>query len=175
MKLYLSSPFLMLGIVAHAATIDTVSVPSAAMKKEIKTVIINPDNYAELSSLPVVYLLHGYSGNYADWVNKAPDIKRSADLYGLMIVCPDGGYGSWYWDSPVDSAFRYETFVALELVKWVDSQYNTIASRAGRAITGPSMGGRGALCLGMRHLDIDGAAGRTAGGRDLRSFPLWWR
>lgn len=174
MKLYLSSAFLMLGIVARAATVDTVSVPSAAMKKEIKTVIIKPDNYAELGSLPVVYLLHGYSGNYADWVNKAPDIKRSADLYGLMIVCPDGGYGSWYWDSPVDSAFRYETFVALELVKWVDRHYHTIADRRGRAISGLSMGGHGALYLAMRHLDRFGAAGSTAGGVDIRPFPLSW-
>lgn len=156
------------------ADVDTVSVRSDAMNKTVKTVIITPDNYAQKDSFPVVYLLHGYSGNYADWVNKAPEIKNLADRYGLIIVCPDGGYGSWYWDSPADPSFRYETFVSDELVTWVDGRYKTIANREGRAITGLSMGGHGALYLAMRHLDVYGAAGSTAGGVDIRPFPLNW-
>src|SRR5690606_11322920 len=161
-------------VVAGGADVDTVSVWSEAMDKNVKSVIITPDNYTQRDSFPVVYLLHGYGGNYADWVDKAPEIKDLCDHYGLIIVCPDGGHGSWYWDSPVDSAFRYETFVAGELVSWVDSQYKTISSRAGRAITGLSMGGHGALYLAMRHLDVYGAAGSTAGGVDIRPFPLNW-
>lgn len=162
------------GISLQAAEVDTVAVASAVMKKTIKTVIITPDDYPNRDSLPVVYLLHGYSGNYADWVNNAPDIKEMADRYGLIIVCPDGGFGSWYWDSPMDGNFCYETFVATELVTWVDAQYKTIPNRNGRAITGLSMGGHGALYLAMRHLDVYGAAGSTAGGVDIRPFPLNW-
>ncbi len=159
---------------AYSAEVDTLSVHSEAMGKDIKTVVITPAHYADVDSLPVVYLLHGYSGNYADWVNKAPAIKNLADHYGLVIVCPDGGYGSWYWDSPVDASFKYETFVAKELVAWVDTHYKTIPHRDGRAITGLSMGGHGALYLAMRHLDVFGAAGSTAGGVDIRPFPLNW-
>ncbi len=161
-------------ISARGADVDTVSVWSEAMGKNVKSVIVTPDRYTQRDSFPVVYLLHGYSGNYADWVNKAPEIKDFADRYSLIIVCPDGGYGSWYWDSPVDSAFRYETFVSDELVTWVDNQYKTIASRNGRAITGLSMGGHGALYLAMKHVDVYGAAGSTAGGVDIRPFPLNW-
>ncbi len=161
-------------VAARGADVDTISVWSGAMNKTVKTVVITPKEYAQRDSFPVVYLLHGYSGNYADWVNKAPEVKNLADRYGLIIVCPDGGYGSWYWDSPVDSSFRYETFVSNELVTWVDGQYKTIASRNGRAITGLSMGGHGALYLAMKHIDIYGAAGSTAGGVDIRPFPLNW-
>ena len=157
-----------------AAEVDTVAVESHAMNKAIKTVVILPESYASLDSLPVVYLLHGYSGNYGDWVNNVPEIKNIADLYQVMVVCPDGGFGSWYWDSPVDEAFQYETFVSNELVKWVDATYKTIRRREGRAISGLSMGGHGALYLAMRHLDIYGAAGSTAGGVDIRPFPLNW-
>jgi len=162
------------GINVSGAAVDTVSVWSEAMNKTVKTVIVTPDDYAQRDSFPVVYLLHGYSGNYADWVNKAPEIKDLADQYGLIIVCPDGGYGSWYWDSPVDRSFRYETFVSNELITWIDDQYKTIASREGRAITGLSMGGHGALYLAMKHVDVYGAAGSTAGGVDIRPFPLNW-
>jgi len=158
----------------QAAEVDTVKVYSTAMDKEIKAVVITPDDYAVRDSLPVVYLLHGYSGNYADWVNKAPVIKALADRYGFMIVCPDGGYGSWYWDSPVDESFKYETFIAKELVDWIDGRYKTIAGRKGRAISGLSMGGHGALYIAFRHQDTFGAAGSTAGGVDIRPFPLNW-
>lgn len=158
----------------QAAQVDTAVVDSRAMNKAVKTVVIVPENYSALDSLPVVYLLHGYSGNYADWVNKAPEIKDLADRYHFIIVCPDGGYGSWYWDSPVDPLFQYETFVSKELVDWVDTNYKTIRNRKGRAITGLSMGGHGALYLAIRHLDVYGAGGSTAGGVDIRPFPLNW-
>ncbi|HEX2532399.1 MAG TPA: alpha/beta hydrolase-fold protein, partial [Chitinophagaceae bacterium] len=134
------------------------------MKKAIKAVVIRPDNYAQVKELPVVYLLHGYSGSYADWITKAGGFEKAADRYGMLIVCPDGGYGSWYWDSPVDPAFRYETYVSDELVKWVDGRYKTIRNRSGRAITGLSMGGHGALYLAIRHQDVFGAAGSMSGG-----------
>ena len=72
-----------------AAKVDTVETFSAAMNKKIKAVVITPASYATAQALHVVYLLHGHSGNYAD-------------QYGFIIVCPDGGYGSWYLDSPAD-------------------------------------------------------------------------
>jgi S-formylglutathione hydrolase FrmB len=157
-----------------ATSVDSVDTYSAAMKKNVRAVIIRPDNYATLKELPVVYLLHGYSGNYADWITKAKDVEKLADLYQLMIVCPDGGFGSWYWDSPVDPTFQYETYVAKELVTWIDNKYKTIKNRRGRAITGLSMGGHGALYLALRHQDVFGAAGSMSGGVDIRPFPDNW-
>ncbi len=162
-------------IASYAARVDTVAVPSQAMNKSIKTVVITPDGYAAKgTAYPVVYLLHGYSGNYADWIKKAASTVRQADLYRMIIVCPDGGYGSWYFDSPVDKSFQYETHVAGEVVEWVDKNYNTVKDRSGRAISGLSMGGHGALYLALKHQDVFGAAGSTSGGVDLRPFPKNW-
>ncbi len=163
-----------LSISLRASKVDTVLVFSPSMQKEIKTVVITPDSYDGRTAFPVLYLLHGYSDNYAGWVNKAPVIKDLADLYGMMIVCPDGAFGSWYWDSPVDAAFRFETFVSKELIDWVDARYKTISSRQGRAITGLSMGGHGGLYLGFRHQDVFGACGSMSGGVDIRPFPNNW-
>lgn len=158
---------------AHAARVDTVTTYSAAMKKNIKAVVITPDNYANEQALPVVYLLHGYGGNYADWITKAKGFEQAADLYGMIIVCPDGN-NSWYWDSPLDPAYRYETYVSTELVNWIDGKYKTIKDRKGRGITGLSMGGHGALYLAFRHQDVFGAAGSMSGGVDIRPFPNNW-
>ena len=46
--------------------------------------------------------------------------------------------------------------------------------RSGRAITGLSMGGHGAMWLSFRHKDVFGAAGSTSGGVDIRPFPNNW-
>ena len=157
-----------------SATVDTVSVFSDKMDKYIKAVVIKPESYNAQAAFPVLYLLHGYSDRYDGWVQKAPNVKELSDYYGMMIVCPDGAFGSWYLDSPVDSSFQFETFVSKELVSWIDKNYNTIDSREGRAITGLSMGGHGGLYLGFRNQDVFGACGSMSGGVDIRPFPTNW-
>ncbi len=158
----------------NAATVDTAVTHSASMKKDIKAVVVMPDNYSKKTAYPVVYLLHGYSGNYADWITKVPAIKRLSDQYNLIIVCADGNFGSWYFDSPVDSSWRYETYVSKELVNYIDEHYSTIKDRKDRAITGLSMGGHGALYLAFKHQDVFGAVGSMSGGVDIRPFPNNW-
>ena len=95
----------------NAAIVDTVDTYSASMKKTIKAVVITPDNYPNATALPVVYLLNGYSGNYRSWIAGAKGIETAVDLYQIIIVCPDGN-NSWYWDSPVDPNYKYETYVS---------------------------------------------------------------
>ena len=159
---------------SFAAKVDTLRAFSTSMNKEIPVVVITPDSYNNQKQLPVVYLLHGYSGNYSNWSKTSNDAKMMADQYNFIIVCPDGDFGSWYFDSPMDSTSRYETFVAKELVEWTDKNYKTIAKRESRAITGLSMGGHGALYLAFRHQDVYGACGSMSGGVDIRPFPLQW-
>lgn len=157
----------------NASIVDTVDTYSPSMKKTIKAVVITPDNYATAQALPVVYLLNGYSGNYRSWIAGAKDIKTAVDLNQMIIVCPDGN-NSWYWDSPVDPDYKYETYVSSELVKWVDSKYKTIKDKKGRGITGLSMGGHGGLYLAIKHPDVFGAGGSMSGGVDIRPFPNSW-
>jgi S-formylglutathione hydrolase FrmB len=153
---------------ANAANVDTVSIYSHAMKKQFKCVVIKPSlTQDESIPLPVVYLLHGYSGWYSNWLIRVPQLKEYADQYQLMIVCPDGGYSSWYFDSPLDSAMKYETYIGKEVPGYIDEHYKTIKDRKGRAITGLSMGGHGGLFLGFRHADFFGACGSMSGGVDL--------
>lgn len=125
--------------------------------------------------LPVVYLLHGHGGWYANWLMKTPGLLYAADFYKILIVCPDGGYNSWYLDSPVDPAVKFETYISKEVPEYIDAHYPTIKDRKARAITGLSMGGHGGLFLGFRHADTFGACGSMSGGVDLRPFPKNWQ
>lgn len=158
--------------VVKASTVDTLAVESKAMNKKVDVTVVVPDNVKEGQRLLVVYLLHGYGGNHLDYLSRT-DVREFADRLGLIVVMPDGDT-SWYFDSPIDSTYRYETFVSKELVSYVDGHYPTRASWSGRAITGLSMGGHGALYLAMRHQDVFGAAGSMSGGVDFRPFPEKW-
>lgn len=92
----------------------------------------------------------------------------------IILVCPDGGYSSWYFDSPIDSTFKYETYISKEVVSFIDSHFRTIPDRTHRSITGLSMGGHGSLYLAIKHPEVFGAAGSMSGGVDLRPFPNNW-
>lgn len=167
---YVCAGLLLVSIHARAAKVDTVLTHSNSMRKDIKAVVISPEHYSKHSKYPVLYLLHGFSGNYADWATKVPAINQLVDQYNFIIVCPDGNFASWYFDSPANSEWKYETYVSNELVKYIDSHYSTVANRKGRAITGLSMGGHGAFYLAIRHQDIYGAAGSMSGCVDLVPF-----
>jgi S-formylglutathione hydrolase FrmB len=157
-------------IQALAGTVDTVSYESASMKKTFRCVVVKPNSYDEQKTFPVVYLLHGYGGGYANWIKRVPDIVAHADRLNILIVCPDGGISSWYLNSPIDQQHQYETMVGIELVAMIDQRYKTIANRNARAITGLSMGGHGAMLLAWKHADIFGAAGSMSGALDIQKI-----
>jgi S-formylglutathione hydrolase FrmB len=172
MRFLLVFAFVFMAINLHASRIDTLDVYSSGMKKNIRSLVVTPSGYYANTSerYPVVYLLHGWSGDYAGWLGDAPQLPNLADEYQCIMVFPDGGYDSWYLDSKVDSTVRYESYIIRELLPTIEERYKTQANRAGRAICGLSMGGHGALYVAFRNTELFGAAGSICGGVDLRPF-----
>lgn len=157
------------------AKVDTISINSAAMNKKIKAVVIRPACYDLTQCLfKTIYILHGYSDSYKKYLNEIPHLKQLANQHRVLIVCPDGGYNSWYINSPVDSSVQYETHISQEVVEAMDKKYRTEKSKSGRAITGHSMGGHGALLMAIKHPDVFGAAGSMSGGVDLTYKTTSW-
>lgn len=158
---------------SYAFNQEEVQVRSEKMNKDVPVTVITPEGYGEKDAYPVIYLLHGFSDNYTKWSQKGV-VGGLSDQYGIIFIMPDGGYDSWYFDSEITPEYQYETFVSSELVNYVDKNYKTIADRKGRAITGLSMGGHGALFLGIRHQDVYGSMGSLSGGVDFRPFADKW-
>jgi len=164
MRLLFLCIILLFFVTSQGGTVDTVSIFSTAMKKSYKAVVVKPDSYADQNKkFETVYLLHGHSGNFSNWIKLVPALKTYADQYQLLIVCPDGSRDSWYFDSPIADAVQFETYIAKEVPAYVDANYQTITNRNARAITGLSMGGHGGLYLGLRHAKQFGSCGSMSG------------
>lgn len=138
---------------------------------------------------PVFYYLHGLGDDETDWI-KGGHLDEAADELGLqaIVVMPDGDDG-FYSDAVTDIDYdacmkdgtglflpgmqprdktcvrhrKYETYITHDLIHDVDTTYRTVANRDARAIAGLSMGGFGALELGMRHPDLFAAAASHSG------------
>lgn len=172
-KLFLLLALLSAALPAVAARVDTTAVYSNAMKRDVAVSVIVPEG-CNPERFPTVYLLPGYGDNHLrGWLGKT-DVRKMVDCTRVIAVVPDPQDG-WYFDSPVNPEYKYETFITAELISYIDGHYPTIADRRHRAVTGLSMGGHGALYLSIRHQDLFSAAGSMSGGVDITKFPENWK
>jgi putative tributyrin esterase len=149
---------------AQALPVKAVEFDSASISRAMKYNIVLPANYEKTSArYPVLYLLHGLSGNYTHWSRMG--VPAYARAYDLIVVMADGG-NSWYvnWaKSNPSQKNNWEDAMVKDLVGHVDANFRTIAKREGRAINGLSMGGYGGLMLGLRHPDLFCSIGSHSG------------
>ncbi|MDO4619466.1 MAG: alpha/beta hydrolase-fold protein [Lachnospiraceae bacterium] len=112
----------------------------------------NPNYERETKTL---YLLHGYTGSASDWVigSNAMEVSR---FYNVAIVMPSGE-NSFYIDRR-GTGNAYETFVAKELPQYIAKTYRLPQEKENVTIGGLSMGGYGALRLGIKYNERFGAA-----------------
>ena len=158
----------------QAAEVRIVEIRSERMERKIPATLILPESYGQNSQrYPVLYLLHGAGGDHKSWTRQT-EIAQLADRYDMMVLCPNGGATSWYFDSPIDPKSQFETFITKDCVDFVDEQYRTKPHRDSRALCGLSMGGHGAMYLGIRHLDTFSVSIVLSGGVDIRPFPNNW-
>jgi S-formylglutathione hydrolase FrmB len=135
-----------------------------------------PPAYEEGSSqrYPSIYLIQGLTGQIDMWRNRVafrPSVVELVDgLFAddsvppALVVFVDAWTslgGSQFLDSP--GTGNYHTYLCDEVVPWVDGRYRTIAAREGRAITGKSSGGYGAMVTPMLRPDLWGGLATHAG------------
>lgn len=106
---------------------------------------------------PALLLLHGWSGDHATWLHGSGMPRHLATL-PLVAVMPDGGNNHWFNQGP-DA--RIEDFLLEDLLPACEEFFPI---RPGRwAIGGASMGGYGAVRLGLKYPDRFGSIVAHAG------------
>lgn len=113
-----------------------------------------------VESLPTLFLLHGWSGDYKNWGDKS-DLQKLCNETGFRIICPDGFYNSWYADNVNKAEMQWKTFFDEELYPQMAEKYKLDPAKT--FITGLSMGGLGALNIFIDNPDRFAAAGSMSG------------
>jgi enterochelin esterase-like enzyme len=108
---------------------------------------------------PVIYFLHGAGGNHNDYGTLATGLYsmvNSNQIHPFILVKPDGScepyLGSYYVNSSLYG--NYEDFIIEDVVAFIESQFRVIPEKYARYISGHSMGGGGALRLGITYPDL---------------------
>ncbi|MCW5964590.1 MAG: alpha/beta fold hydrolase [Bryobacterales bacterium] len=125
-----------------------------------------PPSYARSPQrrYPVVFMLHGFTdsddqwfGLRKHWIN-LPEVLDGAIAGGaaeMIVVMPNAlnVFGGSGYSSSVTTG-DWETFIARELVAYIDSHYRTLPTRGSRGLAGHSFGGYGALRIAMKFPDV---------------------
>jgi len=132
------------------ARVETVRFQSKLINATLPYNVILPADYdtSKTTRYPVLYLLHGLTGHYNDWVSRT-NVADYAAEYRLIVITPEGNDG-WYTDSATVTTDKYESYILNELIPDVEQRYRTIEARYGRSIAGLSMGGYGAIKFGLK-------------------------
>lgn len=158
------SIFILAKLLPAIGEVKTVEFYSESVNRTMKYNIFLPEDYESAKkNYPVLYLLHGLTSNYRAWALLG--VPGCASHYDLIVVMPDVG-NSWYinWAKSEDGQKNnWEDYIIQDLVSHVDATYRTINRREGRAINGLSMGGYGAIMLGLKHPELFCSIGSHSG------------
>lgn len=157
------------------ARVEKITVHAPSLEKNLagdsadqQVIVYLPPSYdsAAATRYPVLYLLHGIVDTPEVWVQPFFDVPGTLDrliaaksIREFIVVMPNGKnglLGSYYANSPVNG--RWEDYIAVDLVSYIDEHYRTIAKAESRGIAGHSMGGFGTLNLAMHHPELYRAA-----------------
>ena len=125
---------------------------------------IGVENNAKKEKYKCLYLLHGLSDDHTIWMRRT-SIERYAQKYGICVVMPFGGR-SFYTD--MKHGEKYYTYIAQELPRLMKEFFNISGKREDTFIAGLSMGGYGALKIGLKRSDAFCAAAGLSSVADIK-------
>lgn len=141
---------------------ESLSLNSRILGREVHYSVCLPEGYYNSNqSYPVNYLLHGFGDDQTGWLeygsiwNLATKAVAEGDAMPMIYIMPEGF--NTYYVNDYTGTFRYEDMFIQEFIPAIDSLYRTIKAPQGRAVTGYSMGGFGAMMLYLNHTDVFGA------------------
>jgi S-formylglutathione hydrolase FrmB len=144
---------------ADAGRAECRSMASKILGRPVAYCVILPRGYDtdKGTQYPVLYFLHGLGGNEqvlleSGGMNEIEDLRAAGRISEFLVVAPAGGRS--FWINSKDGKVRYEDFFIKEFIPFIESHYRIRVGRGQRGITGVSMGGYGALRLGLKYPEM---------------------
>jgi S-formylglutathione hydrolase FrmB len=141
---------------------DCAALNSRVLNQSVHYCVLLPDDYnATLAKhsapYPALYFLHGLGQNEqalfksGGW-DLIEDLRQQNKISQYIIAAPEGK-SSFFINSASGKA-RYSDFFIHEFIPYIEKKYLVKKTRAGRAITGLSMGGYGALRFAFAYPEL---------------------
>lgn len=121
--------------------LPTITIPEAMIDKE-------HIHHNYVKKFPVLYLLHGYGNNHAQWCGYT-NVELYAEERQIAVVMISGENKN-YVDSSPD---QFANFIQNELPEFITQVFPISTRKEDTYIAGLSMGGFGALYNGLTALD----------------------
>src|SRR6266853_1738990 len=160
--------FFLIALIARAfaaaqSRIDCSALNSHILEQVVHYCVYIPAGYNASATqhpptrYPVLYFLHGLGDNEQTLFNSGgwtllDDLRNQHKMGNFLIVAPEGRR-SFYINS-ADGSVRYNDFFLQEFLPHIESKYRIRPGRGGRAISGISMGGYGALRFAFAHPEL---------------------
>ena len=134
------------------------------MASSMRVLLPEPSRHCEpRAEHPVLFLLHGLSDDETAWTRYCA-LERHVSGLGLAVVMPNA-HRSYY--SNMKHGYRYWDFVSDELLHKCRALFPISRRREHTFVAGLSMGGYGALKLGLSQPGTFGAVASLSGSCDL--------
>jgi S-formylglutathione hydrolase FrmB len=145
-------------IIPEGSRVQYRTFHSQVLDRDLPYALYLPPSYIDTErTYPVLIFLHGANENEKRWSTRGMtdlmlDRMITQGEIGEFIVAIPFGANSFYTNSI--SGERWEDMILEEFIPLIESENRALGTREGRAISGISMGGYGALKLAMRRPDL---------------------
>lgn len=123
---------------------------SEVLNRKKSFIAVLPSKIKENDITKSIILLHGIQGDETDWIRNI-DLEKLSDKYNISFICPSGE-NSFYTDHKNGDLFGEA--IGKEFYEKVHQLFNISKRREDNGIAGFSMGGYGALRLGLKYYQL---------------------
>ena len=145
-------------IEVKGSVVRDITIDSQILGTQMKYSVYLPEGYDGQTTLPVLYMLHGYGDDQNSWLDKGDLAALTSNAItngevGKMVVITPDAKQTFYCNGYQDG-MAYEDYFFQELIPAVETMFNVGKDKSKRAVGGLSMGGYGTLYYAVKHPEM---------------------
>ena len=145
-------------IEVKGSVVRDITIDSQILGTQMKYSVYMPEGYDGQTTLPVLYMLHGYGDDNNSWLDKGDLAALTSNAItngevGKMVVITPDAKQTFYCNGYQDG-MAYEDYFFQELIPTIEAMFNVGKDKSKRAIGGLSMGGYGTLYYAVKHPEM---------------------
>jgi len=145
-------------IEVKGSVVRDITIDSQILGTQMKYSVYLPEGYDGQTTLPVLYMLHGYGDDQNSWLDKGDlaaltsNAITNGEVGKMVVVTPDAKQ-TFYCNGYQDE-MAYEDYFFQELLPTIEAMFNVGKDKSKRAVGGLSMGGYGTLYYAVKHPEM---------------------